>query len=137
MAVKALEVQGLREFASALRRVSADAPKQLRTVANTCAEFLLGKVRPLVPRRTGRAVASLVARSTRTAVRIAIGGRKAPYYPWLDFGGSVGPNKSSKRPFFSDGRYLYPTYHKHRDDFQTILADGIVELAEDSGMEVK
>lgn len=136
MVVKPIAVQGLREFASALRRMDAQAPKALRLVANACAEFLIGKVKPKVPRLTGRAASSLVARSTRTAVRIAIGGKRAPHYPWLDFGGSVGPKRSVRRPFYSDGRYLYPTYHDHRDDLESVLQDGLVDLAEDSGMEV-
>lgn len=136
MAVKPIAVQGLREFASALRRMDADAPKALRTVANACADFLISKVRPKIPRRTGRAAAGLVARSTRTAVRIAMGGKRAPHLPWLDFGGSVGPKKSVHRPFYSDGRYLYPTYHDEQANLERLLQDGIVDLAEDSGIEV-
>lgn len=136
MAVKPIAVQGLREFASALRRMDAEAPKALRTVANACADFLIAKVRPKIPRITGAARGSLQARSTRTAVRVGIGGKRAPYYPWLDFGGAVGPKKATKRPFYSDGRYLYPTYHDEQASLERLLQDGIVDLAEDSGMEV-
>lgn len=131
-----VRVVGLAEFQRALRKLDAEAVKGLRLAANRSAEFLIDKVKPKVPRRSGRAAASLKPRSTRTAVRIAAGGPRAPHYPWLDFGGGVGPGKRSRRPFYSDGRYLYPTYHENKPQFQRILEAAIVEVAESAGLEV-
>lgn len=131
-----VRVEGLREFQRALRKLDADAPKGLRLAANRSAEFLVDKVRPQFPRRTGRAAASLKPRSTRTAVRIAFGGPRAPHAPWLDFGGGVGPGKKTRRRFMPDGRYLYPTYRDNQSQFQRIVEAGLVEVAEGAGLEV-
>jgi hypothetical protein len=116
--------------------VDSEAPKALRLALNEAADFLIGETRKEIPKRTGNAAASLKARSSRTAVRIAVGGRKAPYYPWLDFGGKTGPNKSVKRRFYKEGRYLYPTLGKKRDEFTDVLRKALVKVAEESGAEV-
>lgn len=131
-----VEVKGLKEFSTALRKTDAELPKMLRIALNGCSDFLIGKTRPQVPRKTGRAASSLKARSTRTSVRVAAGGRKAPYYPWLDFGGKIGRNNSVVRPFIADGRYLYPTFRKNRDEFTTIMEKAIVGVAESAGLQV-
>lgn len=131
-----VEVEGLKEFGRSLRKLDSDLPKTLRVALNSCADFLIGKVKPTIPRRTGRAADSLKARSTRTAVRIAVGGRKAPYYPWLDFGGRVGKGKTTKRAFLSEGRYLYPGLRLHRDEFTDIMRGALVGVAERAGLEV-
>lgn len=131
-----VRVVGLAEFQRALRKLSADAAKGLRVAANRSAEFLIARVKPKIPRRTGRAQASLKPRSTRTAVRIAMGGPRAPHMPWLDFGGRVGPGKKTVRRFYKDGRYLYPTYHESKPQFQQILQSSIVEVAQGAGLEV-
>jgi len=132
----AVRVKGLAEFSRSLRKVDADAPKGLRLAANECADFLIGKTRPLIPRKTGKAAASLTARSTRTAVRISMGGKRAPHMPWLDFGGRVGRNRSVRRPFIKEGRYLYPTYHANKAQFEKILQDALVGVARGAGLEV-
>lgn len=129
-------VGGLSEFNRALRRVDSEAPKALRLALNKAAEFLIDETRKEIPRRTGKAAASLKAKSSRTAVRIAVGGRKAPYYPWLDFGGKTGPNKSVKRRFYREGRYLYPTLAKKRDEFTDVLRKALIDVAEGAGAEV-
>lgn len=129
-------VQGLNEFNRALRKMDKDLPKGLRIAMNECADFLIRKVQPQIPKRSGAAARSLKARSTRTAVRIAVGGRSAPYYPWLDFGGRVGKNRSVVRRFYAEGRYLYPTLRKNRGDFDRILQNALVGVAEGAGLDV-
>ncbi|MDM4721158.1 HK97 gp10 family phage protein [Micromonospora sp. WMMA1363] len=90
-----IAVLGLRDLSRRLRKIDGEAAKQLRIVFNEAAEIVVSDARPKVPKRTGRAAGSLKMRSTRTAVRIAMGGPRAPYYPWLDFGGRVGPNTAT------------------------------------------
>lgn len=131
-----VQVQGLADFARAVRAVDKESAKALRVAMNGCANFLIDKAKPKIPARTGRARDSLKARSTQKAVRIAIGGRKAPYYPWLDFGGRTGRNRSVVRPFQSDGRYLYPTLTASRDQFQRIMDKAIRDVAQDAGLDV-
>lgn len=133
-----LTVRGLSEFSRDLRQLDNELPKALRLVLNDVAEQFIGEVRPHIPRRTGAARASLKPRSSRTQVRVSVGGRRAPYYPWLDFGGRVGKNRSVKRPFLKHGRYIYNAYFKNRDSgkFQEALEKGLLDVARQAGIEV-
>lgn len=131
-----VEVKGLAEFSRALKKLDADAPKGVRLALNESADFLISATKPKIPSRTGAARASLKAKSTRTLVRISAGGRRAPYYPWLDFGGRTGRRRSVSREFIKEGRYLYPTLRVERQRFQDILQDSLVKVAEGAGMEV-
>jgi len=134
--IQKVEVKGLAEFSRALKKIDADLPKGLRIAMNGAAEHLITATRPQIPRRSGNAAASLKAKSTRTAVRIGVGGRTAPYYPWLDFGGKVGRKKATVRTFIKEGRYLYPTLRRDRDAFQKIMEAALVGVAEGAGMDV-
>lgn len=129
-------IEGLAEFNRGLRKLNADAPKGLRLALNEAANLLVERTRPEIPRRTGAAAASLKAKSTRTSARVGVGGRKAPYYPWLDFGGRTGKNKSVQRPFYAEGRYLYPTLRRVRPEIENALRGALVRVAEDAGLEV-
>lgn len=129
-------VEGLAEFNRGLRKLDADAPKQLRIALNGAADLLVNKTVPQIPRRTGAAAKSLKAKSTRTSARVSVGGRRAPWYPWLDFGGRTGPKKSVERPFYSEGRYLYPTLRRVRPDIERALENGLVAVARGAGLDV-
>jgi hypothetical protein len=78
----------------------------------------------------------LQAKSTRTSARVSVGGKKAPYYPWLDFGGKTGRKKSVIRPFYKEGRYLYPTLRKINPEIQAALAGALEQVARDAGLDV-
>lgn len=131
-----LRISGLKEFRGALKQLDKGLPKGLRVAFNGSADFLIGKVRPQIPKLTGRAARSVKARSSQTEVRVAVGGRQAPWYPWLDFGGRTGRKRSVDRPFIKEGRYLYPTFHKYRAEFTKITEGALVSLAEDAGLDV-
>lgn len=127
-----IRIEGLAEFSRSLRKLDADVPKALRLAFNEAAEVVVQRVRPTIPKRTGRAAASLKVKSTRTQARIAVGGPRAPYYPWLDFGGRVGRKKSVKRPFIKEGRYLFPGLRKSQPDVQKVLEralSGVIRAA--------
>lgn len=134
--IEKVGVQGLSQFSRSLKKLDADAPKALRIALNGASDYLIGEARPLIPSRTGAARASLKAASTRTAVRISEGGAKAPYMPWLDYGGRTGPARSVVRPFISEGRYLYPTLRKGREEFTSIMERALVSVAQGAGLEV-
>lgn len=136
MARMNIEVTGLRELRASLKQADAMLPRQIRIALNKASELVISYAQPRVPRRSGRAAASLKVRSSQTQARIAAGGTKAPYYPWLDFGGAVGPNKSVKRPFYSEGRYIYPGLRKNRDEITQVMSDALTELARNAGFEV-
>lgn len=130
-----VRVEGLADLNRALRRVSSDAPKALRLAANAAAEIVVTEARSRMPSRTGKARKSVKARSTRTAARVSSGGRRAPYVPWLDYGGKVGRGKSTERPFESDGRYVYPAFRDKRTEFERLLRDALRQVVADAGLE--
>lgn len=137
MAREMIEIDGLRQFARSLKAMDSDLPKALRIGFNEAVQIVVDTARPRVPRRTGRAAGSLKAQSTRTAARIAAGGRRAPYFPWLDFGGAGPGNRPARRPFYTDGRYVWKAYAEKRDEVRDRLERALVELAESAGLGVE
>jgi len=131
-----IKVVGLKEFRKGLKGMDRGLPKTVRLTFNSVAEVLVDATQPKIPRRTGRAAASLKAQSTQSAARVSMGGSKAPYMPWLDFGGKTGPKKSVVRPFRREGRYFFPTLDENRDTIQDLMLSGLVQLAESNGIEV-
>ncbi|MET7989854.1 hypothetical protein ABZU76_02985 [Amycolatopsis sp. NPDC005232] len=136
----AIRIEGLREFQRSLKNISPELPKALRLAANDAAELVVADAKPKVPigpGKGGHAVSSLKAASTRTAARVQGGGKRYPYYPWLDFGGGVGPGKKTKRPFFKKGRYIWASFADNQDRVVQQLADGLSNVARQAGLEVE
>lgn len=133
---EAIKIEGLQRFTRELKALDAAVPKMQRQALNAAVEIVLGYARPRVPKRSGRAAASLKARSTQTAARVAAGGPRAPYYPWLDFGGRVGRRRSVRRPFISEGRFVYPALAAKREEFIAAMTAALVESAESAGLVV-
>lgn len=132
-----IEVEGLAAVNRALRAVDSDAPKGLRLALNSAAEMLVAEVRPKIPSVSGAARRSLVARSTRTSARVGVGGKRAPYYPWLDFGGQGRiKGKPAPRPFLKEGRYVYPTLREIRPRIEAALQEKLTAVIRDAGLEV-
>jgi hypothetical protein len=133
----AIEIRGLAELQRSLKAIDGQSQKKLRLVLNKSVEVISEGVQRLVPMDSGSARASVKNRSTQREARIRAGGNKAPYYPWLDFGGSVGRSNSVKRAFFKNGRYLYPTFDRRRAWFYNEMGKGLTKLIEESGLDVK
>jgi hypothetical protein len=128
-------VGGLAQLSRGLKAVDADAPKELRIGLNAAAQLLVDKTRPEVPSVSGAARRSMVARSTRTSARIAVGGVKAPYFPWLDFGGQGRiAGRPAPRPFHPDGRYVYPTLRRIRPQIERELQERIAAVIRGAGL---
>lgn len=125
---------GLADTVRALKQVDKELPKELRLGLNRVVDVLVGLIRPKVPTLTGAARASIKSRSTQTVARIAVGGDKASYYPWLDFGGAVGRNKSVRRSFVQEGRYVYPTLRENRNEIMQQLEDVTTEVTARAGL---
>lgn len=134
----AIRIEGLREFTRSLKALDRDLPKAVRLALNEAAKLIIGYAQPNVPKRSGRAAGSIRAQSTQTVLRISAGGNRAPYYPWLDFGGRVGPQRSIARAFLPEGRILYPAYFRARDadELSPLLAKVLTQVARDAGLEV-
>lgn len=133
-----IKVDGLAQFSRNLKKLDSDLPKALRVALNEAADLVVTGAKTRVPKKTGKAAASIKPASTRTAVRVKAGGKRAPYYPWLDFGGRVGKRRSVKRPFLKEGRYLYDVYFDLRDSgrIQQVLQKALLDVASQAGVEV-
>lgn len=134
--VDAVQIAGLAEFRRSLRALDAAAPRALRVAGNQAAQLVVDTARPRVPRRSGKAAQSIKARSSQAAVKIASGGRSAPYMPWLDYGGKVGVNDTASRPFIADGRYVYPAYHAVKGQFEGVLRTALQAIADEAGLDL-
>ena len=137
MSGEPIRIEGIKEFQRALRQVDRDLPKQMRVIFNEATGVVIDWAVPRIPKRSGRAAGSVKARSSQRDARVAIGGRRAPYMPWLDFGGE-GKRKGrpSARPFIRKGRYLYAGLDATRDDVQRIMVEGLAALAAGAGLEM-
>jgi hypothetical protein len=135
--IEPIKITGLADFNRSLRRMSAELPKALRLAHNEGAQIVVDWVQPRVERRSGKAAKSVKAKSTRTESRVTGGNaRTAPYYPWLDFGGDVGPDDSVHRKYYSDGRYLYPSLAANREGIENALERALLQVCREAGVEV-
>jgi hypothetical protein len=132
-----IQVTGLREFQAALRAMDKDLPKQMRLALNEASGIVVDYAAPRMPSVTGRARASLKARSSQREARVALGSARARYAPWLDFGGE-GKRKGRPpaRPFIKDGRYVYQGLKVKRAEITEVMQTALAELAKSSGLEV-
>lgn len=136
MAFARIQITGLRELQRALKEMDANLPRKIRVALNKASELVISWAQPRVPKKTGKARASLKTRSSQRAARIAAGGTRAPWFPWLDFGGEVGRNKATKREFIKVGRYIYKAAELKRDETTEVMAKALTELATEAGFEV-
>lgn len=135
--IEKIKVDGLAQINKALRQIDPEAQKQLRLVGNQAADLLIDKTRPQIPHVSGRARASLKAQSTRTSARVSVGGPRARWYPWLDFGGEGRVRgRPAARDFIKGGRYLYPTLAREKTAIQDLLQTGVVLVAQGAGLDV-
>lgn len=132
-----VRILGLRELQSAFKKVDSDIPKELKTSFLRIATDVAGKAAAKVPHRTGRAASSIRPRASQRGAGIAFGGSAAPYYPWLDFGGRVGRNKSIYRDLVVGGRYIYPTIAEEKDAIEKAAEDAVESAAHSAGFEVR
>lgn len=136
MATEPIKIDGLREFVRNLKNLDRDLPKMLRKGLNDAANIVVDWAKPKVPHRSGKAARSIRAASTGTAVRVKEGGDRAPYMPWLDFGGAVGRRRSVRRPFIKEGRFLYAGLAAERDAVQAAAEVALIDAARAAGVEV-
>lgn len=137
MIIDPIKIEGLSDFRRNLRAIDRDLPKAIRVAGNEAAELVVRYARPSVPiGKTGRARQSVRASSTQTRAQVTGGGKRVPYYPWLDFGGRVGRRRSVSRPFIPAGRAIYPAYTQHRDEVSDALLAALLEVVRKAGVEV-
>lgn len=131
-----IKVDGLIELQRALKATEDGLQKGLRTALNQAAEIVADDARVKVPRRSGRAAASVKAQSSQREAKIIGGSKKVPYYGWLEFGGKVGQKHATRRPYIQGGRYMYPAYARNRDRMLDLVAAELVAVAAAAGLEM-
>lgn len=134
-----IKIEGLAEFSRNLKRLDNELPKMLRMANNEAAQLIVDRTKPKVPlgpSKGGHAVSSIKSKSTRTLARVSGGGKRYPYYPWLDFGGRVGRGRSIHRPFLKTGRYIFDTFEDNRQQVHEIMINALLNVAREAGVEV-
>lgn len=132
-------IHGLNEFRRRLRTADQELPRQLRIAMNDAAELVVDGSRRLMPAKSGQARKSVRKASTQTSARVRLGSNRAPYAAWLDFGGHVGRNGAVYRQFRKNGRYVYVTYFRLRDQgrFQDVLSGSLYALSQRAGIQME
>lgn len=133
---EAIKIAGLSEFTRNLKKLNSDLPKALRVAFNGCAQVVVDDATPKIPTLSGKAKRSVKARSTASASRIVGGSNKVPYYPWLDFGGKVGRDRSVSRPFIKHGRYIYDAYFDNQSRYAELVERALLDACRNAGVEV-
>lgn len=136
MTIEPIRIEGLREFQRALKTMDGESQKQLKVALDEVSRVVAAGAARRVPRKTGRAAASLRAQSSQREARVVEGSRKIRYYGWLDFGGRVGIDRSVERRFVRSGRYLWPTVAANRQPLEKALQEALIRVARESGLEV-
>lgn len=136
-----IRVEGLREFRTKLRELDRTLPKGLRVVGNEAAKIVVDDAKPRVPLGPalgGHAVDSIRALSTQSSSRVAEGGARYPYMPWLDFGGTIHPRGQEKhREHIKHGRFIWAAFAENREAVIEKLDDELRKLARDSGLDLR
>ena len=135
----AVSVDGLRDLREDLKELAIGAHKELRVVFNDAAERVVTDARRRAPvgkgtRKSGAVKKSIRAKSTQTRARVVGGGKRVPYYGWLDFGGRVGIGRSISRNVIPGGRYIYPAFEANRAETLADLEEALIGLARKHGL---
>jgi len=109
-------VSNLAEVRKYLRKIHPDLVPVLRDdLKAAIIQNTLPAIMRKIPKRSGYAQFTLKARSGGNTLYVLAGGNSsvAPYFGWLDFGGSLknrgpGRNQTIVRPIIKRGRYVYP-----------------------------
>lgn len=92
----AVEVEGLREFRSAVKQVGPDLEKNLKRGMKTeVAQPLADEIKAKIPVRSGRWRSVIRGGATAKSSYVQWGRSKVPYAAWMEFGGGI-PNKRNR-----------------------------------------
>jgi hypothetical protein len=152
-----VQINGLRELRNAMRKAEAGSQRAIARHLRPVAEAMAADVRAVVPASggakspanpyaPGSARSSVRAFATSDGAGVRGGGAAAPYYPWLDFGGSVGRGHragvawsgATTRPWMGRpgrGRYLYEVIHEEGDRILAAVMAALDEAELEAGWE--
>jgi hypothetical protein len=143
-----VDVEGLIAMKKAFRLAHDGTQRAIQRRLKEVATLVASEVAGRVPVRTGRAASSVRALATQESASVAAGGARAPYYAFLDFGGSTGrghvagvPDSGSvKRAWYGrggagagEGRYLYPAIREMGDVIARQAGEAVHEALADAG----
>lgn len=120
-----IEVDGMIKFRQSLAALRSELPAVVILALGEAGDLIISSARPTIPRRTGRAAASLRGEAHPKGVRIKAGGSDVPYYAWLEFGGAAGRNHSVQRTLVPEGRYIFPAYQRNQDQVKRIMINAL------------
>lgn len=120
----------------AISKMSRDTAAMVDLVTDEIAQLVAATARPKVPVLSGLAAGSIKVGHARGSAYVEGGGPGVEYYPWLDFGGNIGKDRSVNRPFSREGRYIFPAYSEVLGKIDKLMGDALVDLADAAGIEV-
>lgn len=130
--IRGVQVEGLNKFARSMRKVDATFPARMRAGLNLAAAEVAAEARSRVPKKSGTLAGTIRPSSTTRQARVSMGGKRAPYAGFIEFGGNVGRKKSVHREFIPGGRYLFPAFKDKRKQVEVLLAATLKRLIEES-----
>lgn len=120
-----------KQARDALRQVARQVDPAAARALTDVAGRVVAQVRAAVPRKSGRATASV----RKSGAGLEFGGAVAPYFPWLDFGGKVGRKQLVTRPYESKGRYVFPAIRQHRADMEREAERALGKVIQRAGLD--
>lgn len=134
----AVRIDGLAELNAALRAMGPAVRRGFNKEMRPVAQIVSNAVRAQVPVRSGAARASVRPSVSGGWLAIRAGGAKAPYYGWLDYGGTLRPvggrRNTQRRPVFRDGRWIYPTIRRNRGRVQSAAEQVVARAKRRAGL---
>jgi len=148
-----INVTGLRELRSALRKIDKSLLPELRDEMKGAVDHVVNDVKAHIRRKTGRAAASVRSTASGNTFYLKAGGARVPYYGWLDFGGRL-PDKrvsgrnamdggalqhpvkkvrGANRPKVREGRYVYPAIRRQTPKIIDAAGDAVDNAARRAG----
>ena len=85
-------------------------------ISKNCTELIAEKARENAPRKTGRLRESIGIRRTKHGYEVVMGGSKAPYAVFLEYGTRphvIRPKRARALRFEVDGKIVYARYAMH------------------------
>jgi hypothetical protein len=136
-----VNVEGLAKLNKAFKQVDVELPKKLKVKFRAISENMAAEVRGKIPHQSGNAAASVKARATTRGAQLVYAGTKAPYLPWLNFGGTTGRGHQKggggaiKRDIVKPDRYVYSTVIARMPSTAEAAIRAIDEVARDADFE--
>lgn len=136
-----LQVDGLKQLRSALRKLDDDSLKNLRDSLKKAGDVVASDARRRAFAFSKRAAATIRTTAGGNTVYVMGGKAKLPWYGWADFGSrtpvsgnprSVGPWKGSgSGP--ARGRFIYPALDDNFERLVSVVADAVGDSIEQAG----